>query len=146
MWSPARIAQLKKENKDAASRIDEMQGINAVLKELMTKYAITKSKINEIMLSIPNIPSETTPVGKDENDNPVVRVVGEPREFTFTPKPHWEIGEALDILDFERAARSQARDLQFTKEWVQNSKGHLKTSCLMFTPGRATLKFPSCTY
>jgi seryl-tRNA synthetase len=64
-----------------------------------------KSKINEIMLSIPNIPSSTTPLGKDENDNPVIRVIGEPRIFLFTPKPHWEIGEALDILDFERGAK-----------------------------------------
>jgi seryl-tRNA synthetase len=99
------IAQLKKENKDAASRINEMQGINSRIKELDDKIRDYKSKINEIMLSIPNIPSETTPIGKDENDNPVVRVVGEPREFTFTPKPHWEIGESLDILDFERAAK-----------------------------------------
>jgi len=99
------IAQLKKENKDALSKINEMQGINDRIKEIDDQIRDYKSKINEIMLSIPNIPSETTPVGKDENDNPVVRVVGEPREFTFTPKPHWEIGEALDILDFERGAK-----------------------------------------
>ncbi|MCC4769018.1 serine--tRNA ligase [Methanosarcina sp. DH2] len=99
------IAQLKKENKDALPKINEMQGINDRIKEIDDKIRDYKSKINEIMLSIPNIPSETTPIGKDENDNPVVRIVGEPRKFTFTPKPHWEIGEALDILDFERGAK-----------------------------------------
>ncbi|MDD4248258.1 MAG: serine--tRNA ligase [Methanosarcina sp.] len=99
------IAQLKKENKDTVSKINEMQGINDRIKEIDDKIRDYKSKINEIMLSIPNIPSEMTPIGKDENDNPVVRVVGEPREFTFTPKPHWEIGEALDILDFERGVK-----------------------------------------
>ncbi len=99
------IAQLKKENKDTLSKINEMQSINNRIKEIDDEIRDYKSKINEIMLSIPNIPSETTPVGKDENDNPVVRVVGEKREFTFTPKPHWEIGEALDILDFERGAK-----------------------------------------
>jgi seryl-tRNA synthetase len=99
------IAQLKKENKDTLSKINEMQSINDRIKEIDDKIRDYKSKINEIMLSIPNIPSEMTPVGKDENDNPVLRVVGEPREFTFTPKPHWEIGEALDILDFERGAK-----------------------------------------
>ncbi|AAM07396.1 TPA: serine--tRNA ligase [Methanosarcina acetivorans] len=99
------IAQLKKENKDTLSKINEMQDINNRIKEIDDKIRDYKSKINEIMLSIPNIPSETTPVGKDENDNPVVRVVGEKKKFTFTPKPHWEIGEALDILDFERGAK-----------------------------------------
>jgi seryl-tRNA synthetase len=99
------IAQFKKENKDALSKINEMQGINDRIKEIDDQIRDYKSKINEIMLSIPNIPSEMTPIGKDENDNPVVRVVGEPRKFTFTPKPHWEIGETLDILDFERGAK-----------------------------------------
>jgi seryl-tRNA synthetase len=99
------IAKLKKENQDALSKIDEMKGINDRIKEIDDKIRDYKSKINEIMLNIPNIPSATTPIGKDENDNPVVRVIGEPRKFTFTPKPHWEIGEALDILDFERGAK-----------------------------------------
>lgn len=99
------IAKLKKENKDVLSKIDEMQGINDRIKEIDDKIRDYKSKINEIMLNIPNTPSATTPIGKDENDNPVVRVVGEPRKFTFTPKPHWEIGEALDILDFERGVK-----------------------------------------
>lgn len=99
------IAQLKKENKDALSKIEEMQGINDRIKEIDDKIRDYKSKINDIMLNIPNIPSETTPIGKDENDNPVIRIVGEPGKFTFTPKPHWEIGEALDILDFERGAK-----------------------------------------
>ena len=99
------IANLKKENKDALSKINEMQGINDLIKVIDEKIRDCKSKINEIMLSIPNIPSPTTPLGKDENDNPVIRVIGEPRTFLFTPKPHWEIGEALDILDFERGAK-----------------------------------------
>ncbi|AKB73775.1 Seryl-tRNA synthetase [Methanosarcina lacustris Z-7289] len=99
------IAQLKKEKKETESKINEMQGINDRIKEIDDNIRDYKLKINEIMLSIPNIPSEMTPIGKDENDNPVLRVVGEPREFTFTPKPHWEIGEALDILDFERGAK-----------------------------------------
>jgi seryl-tRNA synthetase len=100
-----KIATLKKENKDTLSKINEMQGINDLIKVIDEKIRDCKSKINEIMLSIPNIPSSTTPLGKDENDNPVIRVIGEPRIFLFTPKPHWEIGEALDILDFERGAK-----------------------------------------
>ncbi len=99
------IAKLKKENKEASSKIEEMQAINSRIKEIDDNIRDYKSKINEILLNIPNIPSETTPIGKDENDNPIIRVVGKPREFTFTPKPHWETGEDLDILDFERAAK-----------------------------------------
>ncbi len=99
------IANLKKENIDASPKINEMHGINDRIKAIDDKIRECKSKINEIMLSIPNIPSPTTPIGKDENDNPVVRISGEPRKFVFTPKPHWEIGEALDILDFERGAK-----------------------------------------
>jgi seryl-tRNA synthetase len=99
------IANLKKENKDASPKINEMHGINDRIKAIDDKIRECKSKINEIMLSIPNIPSLTTPIGKDEDDNPVVRIIGEPRKFVFTPKPHWEIGEALDILDFERGAK-----------------------------------------
>ncbi len=99
------IATLKKENKDVLLKINEMQGINDLIKVIDEKIRDCKSKINEIMLSIPNIPSSTTPIGKDENDNPVIRVIGEPRTFLFTPKPHWEIGETLDILDFERGAK-----------------------------------------
>ncbi|MGB9929929.1 MAG: serine--tRNA ligase [Methanosarcina sp.] len=99
------IANLKKGKQDASSKIEEMQGINDRIKEIDDSIRDYKSKINEILLNIPNIPSETTLIGKDENDNPVIRVVGEPREFSFTPKPHWEIGEELDILDFERAAK-----------------------------------------
>lgn len=99
------IAKLKKEKKDATSKIDEMRGISDRIKDLDEKIRDYESKIHEVMLSIPNIPSTTTPIGKDENDNPVVRVVGEPKKFTFTPKPHWEIGENLDILDFQRAAK-----------------------------------------
>jgi seryl-tRNA synthetase len=99
------IATLKKENKDVLLKINEMQGINDLIKVIDEKIRECKSKINEIMLSIPNIPSSTTPIGKGEDDNPVIRVIGEPRTFLFTPKPHWEIGETLDILDFERGAK-----------------------------------------
>lgn len=99
------IAQLKKENNDVLSKINEMQSINSRIKEIDDKIRDYKLKINEIMLNIPNIPSATTPVGRDENDNPVIRVVGDPRKFTFAPKQHWEIGEELNVLDFERGAK-----------------------------------------
>ena len=58
-----------------------------------------------LLLTIPNLPHESVPVGKSSDDNPVVRTWGEPRQFDFEPKAHWEIGEALGILDFDRATR-----------------------------------------
>lgn len=99
------IAKLKNGKQDASPKIDEMQVINDSIKGIDNQIRDYKLNIKDIMLNLPNTPSATTPVGKDENDNAVVRIVGEQREFTFTPKPHWEIGEALDILDFERAAK-----------------------------------------
>ena len=99
------VASLKKQKQDASSQIEEMRKIADEIKKIDDRIRDIEAKIRDIQLNIPNIPSATTPVGKDENDNPVVRVVGEPRTFTFTPKPHWEIGENLDILDFQRASK-----------------------------------------
>ncbi|MBN2162950.1 MAG: serine--tRNA ligase [Pontiellaceae bacterium] len=63
------------------------------------------AKLRESLLFIPNMPSATTPVGKDENDNPVVRSWGEKKSFDFEPKPHWDLGTALGMFDFERGAK-----------------------------------------
>jgi seryl-tRNA synthetase len=99
------VANLKKQKQDASSQIEEMRKIAEEIKRIDERIRDIEAKIREIQLNIPNIPSPTTPVGRDENDNPVVRIVGEPRKFTFTPKQHWEIGESLDIIDFQRAAK-----------------------------------------
>ncbi|MCD1295493.1 serine--tRNA ligase [Methanocella sp. CWC-04] len=99
------IASLKKEKKDATSHIEEMRVISDRIKEIDEKRRSLESGIQDKLLNIPNIPSATTPIGKDENDNPVIRVAGEPTKFDFTPKQHWDIGENLDILDFQRAAK-----------------------------------------
>jgi seryl-tRNA synthetase len=62
-------------------------------------------KIEDLLLQLPNIPHPTTPLGKDENDNPVIRSWGEPKKFDFKPIPHWKLGEDLDIIDFERGVK-----------------------------------------
>ena len=99
------IAEQKKQKQDSSSKVEEMRVISNRIKEIDEEIRGYESKINDILLNIPNIPSETTPLGKDENDNPVIRVVGEPRQFDFEPQSHWDIGERLNILDFERAAK-----------------------------------------
>jgi len=71
--------------------------------------------LNAILLTIPNIPHESVPMGDSDEDNVEVRRWGEPRKFDFTPKPHWEIGENLDILDFSKAAKVTGARFTFYK-------------------------------
>ena len=99
------IPRLKKEGKDVQPIIKEMRSISDKIRELEEKKKALEEEINAFLLKIPNIPHESVPVGKDENDNVVVREWGEPKKFDFEPREHWEIGTLLDILDFERAAK-----------------------------------------
>ena len=64
-----------------------------------------ENDIREQLLYIPNLPSHDVPVGKNEEDNPIIRTWGNPKKFSFTPKPHWELGEKLELFDFERGAK-----------------------------------------
>ena len=87
-----------------------MRADGARIKELENKEKELAFKLDNILLNIPNIPSSTTPVGADEDANVEVRIVGEPRKFDFDPKPHWELGENLGIIDSQRAVKiSQSR-------------------------------------
>lgn len=101
----AEIAKLKKEKKDASELIKAMGEVSAKIKELDEKLAELDEKIRYIQMTIPNKLSDTTPIGKSEDDNVEIRRWGTPRKFDFEPKPHWEIGEKLGILDFERGAK-----------------------------------------
>ena len=99
------IGKLKREKTDAQEKILAMREVSTKIKELDTQMKEIEEKINHVLLEIPNLPHESVPVGEDEKDNVEVRKWGEPREFDFTPLPHWDIGEALNILDFERGAK-----------------------------------------
>ena len=99
------IARLKKAKEDATALIKEMGEVSAKIKELDEKLAAVDEKIKYIQMTIPNKLSETTPIGKDEDENVEIRRWGEPRKFDFEPKSHWEIGEKLGILDFERGSK-----------------------------------------
>ena len=101
----AEIARLKKAKEDASELIKAMGEVSAKIKELDEKLAEVDEKIKYIQMTIPNKLSETTPIGKDEDENVEIRRWGEPRKFDFEPKSHWEIGEKLGILDFERGAK-----------------------------------------
>ena len=99
------IGKLKREKKDASNLVAEMQEEGAKLKALEADAAAVEEEMNAFLLGVPNVPHSSVPVGKDSNDNPVVRKWGEPKTFGFSPKEHTELGEKLGILDFERAGK-----------------------------------------
>ncbi|MGL4402946.1 MAG: serine--tRNA ligase [Fusobacteriaceae bacterium] len=101
----AQVAQMKKTGEDATTIIAEMGSVSSRIKELDVKLAEIDEKLTYIQKTIPNIIHESVPVGKDEEDNLVVKTWGTPKQFSFQPKAHWEMGEDLEILDFERGAK-----------------------------------------
>ena len=99
------IVTLKKDGGDTSAIVEKMKGISERIKEMDSQVREVEARIRELMLDIPNIPDDSVPVGPDETSNVEVRLWGEPPRFTFKPKPHWEVGEELGILDFERGAK-----------------------------------------
>jgi seryl-tRNA synthetase len=99
------IARLKKEGKDASALIEEMRGAGDRIKELDARANEADEALGTLLLHVPNIPHASVPVGRTAEDNVEVRKWGTPAKLSFAPKAHWDIGEALGILDFERAAK-----------------------------------------
>ncbi len=100
-----KIAAMKAKGEDPAGLLQQMKEVSRRIKELDKTVSLLEAEIREMLISIPNIPHESVPVGEDENDNVEVRRWGELPKFDFEPKPHWEVGEKLDILDFERGVK-----------------------------------------
>lgn len=109
------ISQLKKEKKDADPAIKEMRQVGQRISELDDELKEIEAKLNHLMLSIPNIPHDSVPVGEDEDDNVVARTWGELKEYDFSVQPHWDIGTHLGILDFENAAKVTGSRFVFYK-------------------------------
>jgi seryl-tRNA synthetase len=99
------IARLKKNKQDASALIAEMKQVSDRIKELDERAKKLDADLHELLAGLPNVPHESAPAGSTPEDNPEVRRWGTRPEFSFPPKPHWELGEALGILDFERAAK-----------------------------------------
>ncbi len=99
------IALMKKSGKDASHAISEMKTVAADIKEKEKDLPRFVEELESLLQLIPNIPNESVPVGKDEKDNPVIRIWGNIENFAYKPLPHWEIGENLGILDFACAAK-----------------------------------------
>lgn len=99
------IAQLKRNKQDASEQIAEMRKVSQQIKGLNERAQRHKTEVDEILMLIPNIPDSSTPIGDSEADNTEIKRWGEIRTFDFEPKPHWELAEALDIIDFQRGAK-----------------------------------------
>ena len=99
------IAEMKKSGHDADDLVKEMREVGDTIKELENSMAKLDDVLKNLLLRIPNIPHNSIPIGKDEKDNQVIRIIGDPADFDFKVKAHWDIGEDLKILDFERASR-----------------------------------------
>ena len=98
------IAKVK-DKSTVKDKIAEMKEVSSKIKTLDDELKIVEEGFNNLLMTIPNLPHPSTPVGKSEEDNVVVRSWGTPPVFSFEPQAHWDIGEALGILDFERAAK-----------------------------------------
>lgn len=109
------ISVMKKNKENADGLVAEMREVGEAISKLDTRLKEVEIELRNIMLNIPNVPNEAVPVGKDENDNPEIRRWGQQPKFDFTPKPHWEIGETLGILDAERAAKVTGTRFTFYK-------------------------------
>lgn len=109
------ISVMKKNKENADALVSQMRGVGEEIAALDARLKTTEAQLKDILLRIPNMPDASVPVGKDENDNPEVRRQGVQTAFDFAPKPHWEIGEGLDILDFERAAKVTGARFVFYK-------------------------------
>ncbi len=109
------IGRLKKAGQLAENMVLEMRQVSDAIKDLDEEIRVLDQQLQRTLLAIPNIPDDSVPVGIDESDNVELRRWGEPRQFDFDPKPHWDIGEMLDILDFERGGKVTGARFTFYK-------------------------------
>ncbi|EGO64962.1 serine--tRNA ligase [Acetonema longum] len=99
------ISRMKKAGENADAKILEMRQVGDRIGELDNKVKETEAALENILLNIPNVPHDSVPVGPNEHSNKEIRRWGNPQNFEFTPKAHWDIGESLGILDFERGGK-----------------------------------------
>lgn len=109
------IPRIKKEGGDISAIMAEMNTIKESVKENDAQLSGIEQRQQQLLFEFPNIPHESVPVGKDESENTEMRRNGEPRVFDFEPKPHWELGASLGILDPETAAKVTGARFHFYK-------------------------------
>jgi seryl-tRNA synthetase len=114
------VSKRKREGEDTSELISEMKKVSLQMKGLDELVAEKERVLEEFLLTVPNIPHSSVPIGKDSSDNTEVRCWGEIPKFDFEPKPHWEIGEELGILDFKTGAKIAGA--RFTLYWDLGAK------------------------
>ena len=112
-----------KESIDREQRIMEMRLVGDEIDRLDTRLKAVDSELNDKLLEVPNIIDPTVPKGPDEESNVVVETVGEKRRFDFQPRPHWEIAEILDGIDFERGVKMSGSRFYVLKGAVARLRG-----------------------
>ena len=122
------ISVMKKNKENADERIKEMREVGEKISALDKELKAVELQLRDIMLHIPNMPKADVPIGKDDTENPEVRKWGEPKHFDFEPKAHWDIGEDLDILDADRAAKVTGARFTFYK----GLGARLERACINF--------------
>lgn len=110
------IPKMKAEGKDTSQIMNEMKALSDEISSYNTELSTLEKLQRDILLSIPNIPNDSVPVGKDDSENVEIRRLGEPTKFDFEPKAHWDLGKDLDILDPERAAKVTGTRFHFYKD------------------------------
>ena len=100
-----KMAKLDKKSAEFAAARDELKALSTRIKDGEGELAQLEAEADKQLFAIPNAPHASVPVGAGDAENPVLHVWGTKPEYAFTPKPHWEIGEALGILDFEAGAK-----------------------------------------
>jgi seryl-tRNA synthetase len=100
-----KIAQMKKAKQDAKGEIERMRKVSDQIDSLDKGLKEVEEKIASLLLTVPNIPHSSVPIGFDEDSNVVVKTWGELPKFDFEPRPHWELGQILEILDLPKAAK-----------------------------------------
>lgn len=108
-----KIPAIKKAGGDITELMEQMKALSDAVARCNAELSQLEENQRAILLSIPNIPHESVPVGKDDSENVEIRRWGEPKEFSFEPQPHWDIGKNLDILDPERAAKVTGKRFHF---------------------------------
>jgi len=111
----AEVGQLKREGKDASSVLAEVDSLKGRVKELETNAAQADADVQALLLTIPNKPHSSVPVGSSEKENKIVKTVGEPTKLAFKALEHFELGEKLNIIDFDRAGKTTGARFVFLK-------------------------------
>jgi seryl-tRNA synthetase len=116
-----------KDKESRQAKIDQMRSLGDKIDSMDAELSQVDSELSSIMAVLPNIPDPEVPVGVDDKDNIVLRVVGEKPEYDFEPKPHWDLGPELGIIDFDRGVR-----LAGSRFYVLSGKGALLQRALIY--------------